>query len=194
MRQVPSRERVSAGWICRRTAKVANGRRSAAGRQEATYKHYKYHGSRFHLSGAVLVGKTNQVPSFDEGVREGRGVTDARSPRSIPRASNCFRRRLMSTCRSTCAPRISRNCATFSKTPKPPDNDKFVAYTMLLNQTVSAEGELPTCQTPARPSASATRARGCLDGGRRRRECIARGVYETCRTVTCAIRRSCPLR
>ena len=26
------------------------------------------------------------------------------------------------------------------------DNDKFVAYTMLLNQCVTAEGELPTCQ------------------------------------------------
>ena len=30
--------------------------------------------------------------------------------------------------------------------PEATDNDKFVAYTMLLNQTVSAEGELPTCQ------------------------------------------------
>ena len=28
--------------------------------------------------------------------------------------------------------------------PEATDNDKFVAYTMLLNQTVSAEGELPT--------------------------------------------------
>ena len=26
------------------------------------------------------------------------------------------------------------------------DNDRFVAYTMLLNQCVAAEGELPTCQ------------------------------------------------
>ena len=26
------------------------------------------------------------------------------------------------------------------------DNDKFVAYTMLCNQVVAAEGELPTCQ------------------------------------------------
>ena len=30
--------------------------------------------------------------------------------------------------------------------PEATDNDKFVAYTMLLNQAVSAEGELPTCQ------------------------------------------------
>ncbi len=30
--------------------------------------------------------------------------------------------------------------------PEASDNDKFVAYTMLCNQVVSAEGELPTCQ------------------------------------------------
>ncbi|MDR2893936.1 MAG: fumarate hydratase, partial [Alistipes sp.] len=30
--------------------------------------------------------------------------------------------------------------------PEATDNDKFVAYTMLLNQVVAAEGELPTCQ------------------------------------------------
>ena len=30
--------------------------------------------------------------------------------------------------------------------PEATDNDKFVAYTMLLNQTVAAQGELPTCQ------------------------------------------------
>lgn len=32
------------------------------------------------------------------------------------------------------------------KDPEASDNDRFVAYTMLLNQVVSAEGELPTCQ------------------------------------------------
>ena len=30
--------------------------------------------------------------------------------------------------------------------PKATDNDRFVAHTMLMNQAVSAEGELPTCQ------------------------------------------------
>lgn len=30
--------------------------------------------------------------------------------------------------------------------PESTDNDRFVAHTMLLNQVVSAEGELPTCQ------------------------------------------------
>jgi fumarate hydratase class I len=32
------------------------------------------------------------------------------------------------------------------KDPEATDNDRFVAYTMLMNQVVSAEGELPTCQ------------------------------------------------
>ncbi|MBN1822340.1 MAG: fumarate hydratase [Prolixibacteraceae bacterium] len=30
--------------------------------------------------------------------------------------------------------------------PEATDNDKFVAYTMIMNQVVSADGELPTCQ------------------------------------------------
>ncbi len=30
--------------------------------------------------------------------------------------------------------------------PEATDNDRFVAHTMLVNQVVSAEGELPTCQ------------------------------------------------
>ena len=30
--------------------------------------------------------------------------------------------------------------------PEATDNDRFVAHTMLMNQAVSAEGELPTCQ------------------------------------------------
>ena len=30
--------------------------------------------------------------------------------------------------------------------PEATDNDRFVAHTMLMNQVVSAEGELPTCQ------------------------------------------------
>ncbi|MDI9539050.1 MAG: fumarate hydratase, partial [Bacteroidota bacterium] len=36
--------------------------------------------------------------------------------------------------------------ANILKDPEASDNDRFVAHTMLLNQVVSAEGELPTCQ------------------------------------------------
>lgn len=36
--------------------------------------------------------------------------------------------------------------ANILRDPEASDNDKFVAYNLLLNQVVSAEGELPTCQ------------------------------------------------
>lgn len=36
--------------------------------------------------------------------------------------------------------------ASILKDPEATDNDRFVAHTMLLNQVVAAEGELPTCQ------------------------------------------------
>ncbi len=36
--------------------------------------------------------------------------------------------------------------AKILKDPEATDNDKFVAHTMLMNQVVSSEGELPTCQ------------------------------------------------
>lgn len=36
--------------------------------------------------------------------------------------------------------------ASILKDPEATDNDRFVAYTMLSNQVVAAEGELPTCQ------------------------------------------------
>ena len=36
--------------------------------------------------------------------------------------------------------------ANILKDPEASDNDKFVAHTMLMNQVVAAEGELPTCQ------------------------------------------------
>ncbi len=36
--------------------------------------------------------------------------------------------------------------ASILKDPAATDNDRFVAYTMLSNQVVAAEGELPTCQ------------------------------------------------
>ncbi|MDG5800991.1 fumarate hydratase [Marinilabiliaceae bacterium ANBcel2] len=35
--------------------------------------------------------------------------------------------------------------ANILKDPEASDNDRFVAHTMLMNQVVSVEGELPTC-------------------------------------------------
>jgi len=58
------------------------------------------------------------------------------------------------------------------------DNDKFVAYTMLLNQCVAAEGELPTCQDTGTAICIAKKGEDVYTGADDA-ECIARGVYET---------------
>ena len=77
--------------------------------------------------------------------------------------------------------------------PEATDNDKFVAYTMLLNQTVSAEGELPTCQDTGTAICIGTSAR--MSGRGPTTPSASPGAFtRPTRTVTCAIRRSCPLR
>ena len=58
------------------------------------------------------------------------------------------------------------------------DNDKFVAYTMLLNQTVAAEGQLPTCQDTGTAICIAHKGEDVYTGADDA-ACIARGVYET---------------
>ena len=62
--------------------------------------------------------------------------------------------------------------------PEATDNDKFVAYTMLLNQCVSAEGELPTCQDTGTAICIGHKGEDVWTGADDA-ECIARGVYET---------------
>lgn len=58
------------------------------------------------------------------------------------------------------------------------DNDRFVAYTMLVNQVVSAEGELPTCQDTGTAIVVAKKGEdvytGCNDA-----EMLSKGVYDT---------------
>ena len=58
------------------------------------------------------------------------------------------------------------------------DNDKFVAYTMLLNQCVSAEGELPTCQDTGTAIAIGKKGEDVYTGVDDA-EYISKGVYET---------------
>ena len=62
--------------------------------------------------------------------------------------------------------------------PEATDNDKFVAYTMLLNQCVAAEGELPTCQDTGTAICIGHKGEDVWTGADDA-ECIARGVYET---------------
>lgn len=58
------------------------------------------------------------------------------------------------------------------------DNDKFVAYTMLCNQVVAAEGELPTCQDTGTAIAMCKKGENVWTGGDDE-EAISKGMYET---------------
>ena len=62
--------------------------------------------------------------------------------------------------------------------PEASDNDKFVAYTMLMNQCVAAEGELPTCQDTGTAICIGHKGEDVWTGADDA-ECISRGVYET---------------
>ena len=68
--------------------------------------------------------------------------------------------------------------ADILKDPEATDNDKFVAYTMLLNQCVAAEGELPTCQDTGTAICIGKKGEDVYTGADDA-ECITRGVYET---------------
>ncbi|MEG0815002.1 MAG: fumarate hydratase [Mucinivorans sp.] len=58
------------------------------------------------------------------------------------------------------------------------DNDKFVAYTMLANQVVAGEGELPTCQDTGTAIVAAYKGEDVYTGANDA-EMLSRGVYET---------------
>ena len=62
--------------------------------------------------------------------------------------------------------------------PEATDNDKFVAYTMLLNQVVAAEGELPTCQDTGTAICIGHKGEDVYTGADDAKY-IAKGVYET---------------
>ena len=62
--------------------------------------------------------------------------------------------------------------------PEATDNDKFVAYTMLLNQVVAADGELPTCQDTGTAICIGHKGEDVWTGADDACH-IARGVYET---------------
>ncbi len=68
--------------------------------------------------------------------------------------------------------------ANILKDPEASDNDKFVAYTMISNQVVAAEGELPTCQDTGTAIVVGQKGEdvytGCCDA-----EEFSRGIYDT---------------
>ncbi len=58
------------------------------------------------------------------------------------------------------------------------DNDKFVAHTMLMNQVVAAEGELPTCQDTGTAIVIGKKGE-CVWTGCNDAEALSKGVYNT---------------
>ena len=70
--------------------------------------------------------------------------------------------------------------ANILKDPEASDNDKFVAHTMLMNQVVSAEGELPTCQDTGTAIAIGKKGENVWTDGNDA-EAISKGVFETYR-------------
>lgn len=66
------------------------------------------------------------------------------------------------------------------KDPEASDNDIFVAYTMLLNQVVSAEGELPTCQDTGTAIVIGKKGENVWTGADDAKH-LSKGIFETYR-------------
>lgn len=70
--------------------------------------------------------------------------------------------------------------ANILKDPEASDNDKFVAHTLLLNQVVSAEGQLPTCQDTGTAICIGMKGQDVYTGYNDAKA-ISKGVFETYR-------------
>ena len=64
------------------------------------------------------------------------------------------------------------------KDPEATDNDRFVAHTMLMNQAVSAEGELPTCQDTGTAIVMAKKGENIYTGVNDAKH-LSQGIYNT---------------
>jgi fumarate hydratase class I len=64
--------------------------------------------------------------------------------------------------------------------PEATDNDRFVAHTMLMNQVVAAEGELPTCQDTGTAIIMANKGEDVYTGANDA-EHLSKGIFETYR-------------
>lgn len=62
--------------------------------------------------------------------------------------------------------------------PEATDNDRFVAHTMLMNQAVSAEGELPTCQDTGTAIVMGKKGENVFTGANDAKH-LSKGIYET---------------
>ncbi|WP_346858461.1 fumarate hydratase [uncultured Draconibacterium sp.] len=62
--------------------------------------------------------------------------------------------------------------------PEATDNDRFVAHTMLMNQAVSAEGELPTCQDTGTAIVMGKKGENVFTGSNDA-EHLSKGIFNT---------------
>lgn len=62
--------------------------------------------------------------------------------------------------------------------PEATDNDRFVAHTMLMNQAVSAEGELPTCQDTGTAIVMAKKGENVYTGANDAKH-LSKGIFDT---------------
>ena len=65
--------------------------------------------------------------------------------------------------------------------PEATDNDRFVAHTLIKNQVVSSEGQLPTCQDTGTAIVMAKKGENVWTGVEDA-EHLSRGIYETYKT------------
>lgn len=70
--------------------------------------------------------------------------------------------------------------ADILKDPEATDNDKFVAYTLIVNQVVAAEGQLPTCQDTGTAIVAGKKGEDVYTGADDARH-LSYGIYETYR-------------
>ncbi len=70
--------------------------------------------------------------------------------------------------------------ADILRDPEASDNDRFVAHTMLLNQVISAEGELPTCQDTGTAIVIGKKGENVYTGACDA-EWLSHGIYDTYR-------------
>ncbi len=68
--------------------------------------------------------------------------------------------------------------ASILEDPEATDNDRFVAHTMLMNQVVSAEGELPTCQDTGTAIVVAKKGEDVYTGANDA-ELLSKGIFDT---------------
>ena len=75
--------------------------------------------------------------------------------------------------------------------PEATDNDRFVAYTLLQNAQVAAEGQLPSCQDTGTAIVMGKKGENVWTGAEDA-EWLSKGITIPTKTGTCVTLRLCP--